>query len=77
MFYCPKGSLKIRIFKITREFTEIISCHCTHSVLAGKTTIITQASIQVSTAIFHFSKGSKSFIQLGEIGAIFDFKKMG
>ena len=40
-----------------------------HSVLAGKITISPQASI-------HSSKGSKSFTQLGEIGAIFDFKKI-
>ena len=38
ILYCPKVSLKIRIFKIiiTKEFMEIISCNCMHSVLAGK-----------------------------------------
>ena len=36
IFYYPKISLKLRIFEIMREFTEIISRNCMHSVLAGK-----------------------------------------
>ena len=36
ILYCPKVSLKIQKLKITREFTEIISHNCMHSVLVGK-----------------------------------------
>ena len=36
VLHYPKVSFKIRIFKITRDFTEIISHNCMHSVLVGK-----------------------------------------
>jgi len=55
-----KVSLKIRIFKMTREFMEIIYRNCMHSVLAGKLQLALRPQLKQSTAISHYSKGSKS-----------------